>query len=184
MYHVENYVECPVCRQKTFKRYDELPKNRLIIQYLEMHPINQISSSSLQPTVATSAKPALNFERAISTNGGWDNKKYLKKVFGNIDQNQDGHISISELFEALKDEKGNFSFFNNNESNTLNKLQAEIETLFAKHDANKDNKLSFDQFVDLYVEINEKYAEIEISSRDQDTKNQKVKKFTDSDNYW
>ena len=50
MYKIPNQLECPVCRQKSMKRFEELPKNRLIVQFIELnspnHPVPNISNNS------------------------------------------------------------------------------------------------------------------------------------------
>lgn len=56
-----NYVECPICRQRTFKYYEELPKNRLILQYLEIH------STPKTPTPITITIPNNSNINAVGT---------------------------------------------------------------------------------------------------------------------
>ena len=50
---MHNYVECPICRQRKFKYYEELPKNRLILQYLEMHTTPKTPTPTQTPITIT-----------------------------------------------------------------------------------------------------------------------------------
>ena len=156
---MQSQIECPSCRQVTKKRIEELPKNRLIVQFLEL---NQSQSSNesrnspqaspifnpYQPSVPMpNTRPSipvpqipifhdfntsqnLNAHRNQShdfsnNNSGfsrpdintpvhnhnnqnqnsnslvWDDRKYFREIFNDIDHNYDGKINFSELHEAL-----------------------------------------------------------------------------------
>ena len=59
----------------------------------------------LEPPIESTIESTATFTRAVSVvgNGGWDNRKYLRKIFHNIDHNSDGAISLLELYRALKE---------------------------------------------------------------------------------
>ncbi len=72
-------MTCPICQQKTHKRFEELNKNRYILQYIENLPKTNTNSSN----------------SAIIDD-------YLRIFFNAIDTDKDGCITRDELLNALK----------------------------------------------------------------------------------
>ena len=149
-------IECPLCKQVTKKRIEELQKNRLIVQFLELNQQKSSNESRYPPQAPptnnlnvawTNIKPKApsvqeipvyhdfstnqnsNAQRnhsndSFSGNSGfsrpennnnnshnnnnrntnspvWDDRKYFREIFSDIDHNFDGKINFSELHEAL-----------------------------------------------------------------------------------
>jgi hypothetical protein len=86
------------------KRLEELPKNRLIIQLLELNSsqhsnTNSSQSQSFRPT--NSHLNSLDNSHASSNSHVWDERTMYKKMFDEIDHNSDSLISFQELHSAL-----------------------------------------------------------------------------------
>lgn len=78
----------------------------------------------------------------------WSMSDYLKESFDQIDHNKDGTISTDELHEALIRGQPNMQF---------DKKTAQI--LMEQYDKNNDDEISFSEFYDLFMAINELYNE-------------------------
>ena len=70
-------MTCPICQQKTHKRFEELNKNRYILQYIE-----------------NLTKTNTNTKSTIIDD-------YLRIFFNTIDTDKDGWITRDEFFNAL-----------------------------------------------------------------------------------
>jgi hypothetical protein len=86
------------------KRLEELPKNRLIIQLLEINSsqysnTNSSQSQSFRPT--NSHINSFNNSQASSNFHVWDERTMYKKMFDEIDHNSDSRINFQELHSAL-----------------------------------------------------------------------------------
>jgi Ca2+-binding EF-hand superfamily protein len=78
----------------------------------------------------------------------WDERKYFKKLFDDIDHNHDGEINFQELHQALKKGQENSEF----DPKT-------VQILLQKYDQNHDNEISFDEFYSLFIGINNQFNE-------------------------
>jgi len=164
-----NFVECPTCRQKTNKKFEELPKNRMIIQFMELQNSNQMPNFQQQvpPTVppypvdnnthnsnfassSTVEIPVYHHdEYNANNNNNWDERRYYLEIFQEIDHNNDGEINFQELHQALK--KGNP--FNSEFDPKTAKL------LLSKYDRDNDDEINFDEFYNLFQGINLQFNE-------------------------
>jgi len=84
----------------------------------------------------------------------WDTKKFLRSIFNEMDLNNDGSIASSELQEVLR--RGQGSDFS---SKT-------IDHLITKYDKNGDREISFEEFYDLYINLNEEYENFLLTDSD------------------
>ena len=78
-------------------------------------------------------------------NIAWNCKKYLRKVFNEMDLNKDGSITAIELQKALR-------LTQSSEFNVKT-----VNLLLVRYDTNGDHEISFDEFYDLYMNLNEEY---------------------------
>ena len=171
MYKTPSQLECPICRQNTTKRFEELPKNRLITQFIELNaPTNSQSVTNpahdFSPPHYNSAPPYPNtnptaphiqipvyhdFENSSSTLNSaqaWDDKKFFRDIFNDIDHNGDGRINFHELHAALQQGNPNSEFD-----------QKTVRILLNKFDRDHDNEIDFDEFHNLFIGINNQYNE-------------------------
>ena len=142
MYKVPNQINCPTCRQITHKKVDELPKNRLIVQFLELNSPPKIPISNVNPH----GSPTHSTQK--SNVKAWSEIEMYKKMFTDIDHNSDGRINFRELHEALIRGNPNSEFD-----------QKTVRILLNKFDKDHDNEINFDEFHNLFVEINNQYNE-------------------------
>jgi hypothetical protein len=83
-------ILCPVCRQVTAKKFDQLPKNRYILQFLELQPtfqinnINNNESNSVNLDRNVEHKSSENLTKTNLTNE-LNDATYYKKLFDEID---------------------------------------------------------------------------------------------------
>ncbi len=85
----------------------------------------------------------------------WDEKKYFRTLFNDIDHNSDGQINFNELHEALKRGQPSSEF----DSIT-------VGFLLSKYDGNHDNEIDFDEFYHLFVGVTEQFNEFLDIDRD------------------
>ncbi len=78
----------------------------------------------------------------------WNERKYFKEIFDDIDHNHDGEINSNELHEALRKGQPNSEF----DTTT-------VQILLQKYDQNNDDEISFEEFYNLFVGINNQYIE-------------------------
>jgi Ca2+-binding EF-hand superfamily protein len=78
----------------------------------------------------------------------WDDRAYLKRIFDDINQNHDGRISFYELHEALKRGSTTFEFD-----------PVTVRILMSKNDRNQDGTITFDEFYNLFNNLNAQYNE-------------------------
>ena len=83
MYKSLNSFTCPICKQITNKRFEELSKNRYILQYIE------------------SKSTSLNKTSPASSSSEWNRNEYYQMFFNEIDTDKDGRITRDQLNEAL-----------------------------------------------------------------------------------
>ena len=83
MYKSLNTFTCPICKQITNKRFEELSKNRYILQYIE------------------SKSTSLNKTSPASSSSEWNINKYYQMFFNEIDTDKDGRITRDQLNAAL-----------------------------------------------------------------------------------
>ena len=161
--YTESYtVVCPICRQITNKPFEDLPKNRYIIQYLDNFKRNtpssantQIQAYNLPMATATSTNDQYNFplQPTTSTSTSWDLREYYQLVFIQIDEDNDGFVTSAELSQGLH--RGSFvSEFVDEDK---------LRRVFNKHDRDRDNRLNFEEFFQMITDINENYAELLLS---------------------
>ena len=138
---------CPSCRQITQKRYEELPKNRLIVQLLELNRSQNLNpkKSINQDSPSTSSLQSLEINSNLYV---LDSKNIYKQMFDEIDFNSDSRIGLSELHRALV--KGNpDSQFD----------QKTAKLLLEKYDKDNDSEIDFNEFNSLFEGINNQYNE-------------------------
>ncbi|CAF1017469.1 unnamed protein product, partial [Brachionus calyciflorus] len=148
-----NQLECPICRGKFTSNLNDIPRSLLIVQLLEMNK-NKNSSSSSKPSNVLNRPPPVIPPRPSyippsapqKTNTNWNFKDYLKTIFNEIDINKDGSISSNELQHILKNVQSNASF----DPKT-------VYLLIKKYDRNGDNEINFEEFYDLYNNLNEEF---------------------------
>jgi len=133
------------------KRLEELPKNRLIIQLLELNSsqhsnTNSSQSQSFRPT--NSHINSLDNSHASSNSHVWDERTMYKKMFDEIDHNNDGKISFKELHSAL---------IKGNPNSQFDQKTARI--LLNKYDSDNDNQIDFPEFYSLFIGINSQFNE-------------------------
>lgn len=92
--------------------------------------------------------PPQQFPQQNQSTGSWDEAAYLKKIFDEMDHNRDGKITGQELHEALR--KGQ-------ESSQFDPIT--VQYLLKKYDRDNDNEINFNEFHQLFVEINNQYNE-------------------------
>ena len=73
-------------------------------------------------------------------------RTFLKKIFDEMDINRDGSITSVELQQALKRGQATSEF----------NIKT-IDILIEKYDKNGDREISFDEFYDLYTQLNDEY---------------------------
>ena len=73
---------------------------------------------------------------------------YFRKIFDDIDVNRDGTIGPNELHEALRRGQPNSQFD-----------QRTVAILMEKYDKNRNGRITFDEFFDLFAGINAQYNE-------------------------
>lgn len=78
----------------------------------------------------------------------WNEEKYLKDLFDDLDQNGDQKINTQELHQALKKGQMNSEF----------DLRT-VAILMEKYDTNRDGEISFDEFHNLFFSINNLFNE-------------------------
>ena len=154
MYTFSTSIVCPLCREVTTKHFNQLPKNRLIIQLLEL---NLDSKDKLNTNAVESNSKELVVQSNLSKNE-WNQNDYIKSFFNDIDCDQNGLIDFNELSEALK--KGMY-----NTDINLNKLKV----LFNNYNRDTNGRINFNQFRELFEEINEKLIATNYSENLNDT---------------
>jgi hypothetical protein len=82
LYKSLNSFTCPICKQITNKRFEELSKNRYILQYIE------------------SKSTSLNKTSPASSSCKWNINEYFQMFF-NEDTDKDGRITRDQLYAAL-----------------------------------------------------------------------------------
>jgi len=160
MYTESCTVVCPICRQRTNKPFEDLPKNRYIIQYLDNFKRNAPSSANTQiqannlPMAATAtSRFPLQPTTSTSSSSSWDLREYYQLVFIQIDEDNDGFVTSAELSQGLH--RGSFvSEFVDEDK---------LRRVFNKHDRDRDNRLNFEEFLQMITDINENYAELLLS---------------------
>jgi hypothetical protein len=80
LYKSLNSFSCPICKQNTNKRFEELSKNRYILQYIE------------------SKSTSLNKTSPASSSSEWNRNQMF---FNEIDTDKDGRITRDQLNAAL-----------------------------------------------------------------------------------
>jgi Ca2+-binding EF-hand superfamily protein len=199
------FVECPLCKFKTFKRINDIPRSLLIIQLIDATKnSNQISrtqpsinsrtimqpqntgfsynnnsntrlgvqtlqmnnlpnNSYLKPVPVPSqidysytkpSPPSITSPVISKPTNQWDTKTFLRSIFNEMDVNRDNSITASELQIALR--RGQGSDFN---------LKT-VELLMSKYDKNGDREISFDEFYDLYTNLNDEYENFLMTDTD------------------
>ena len=79
-----SFLSCPICKQKTHKIFEDLSKNRYILQYLD------------------NVKSIPNKKVPNSLGKEWNAKKHFEMFFDEIDTDKNGFVSQAELADALK----------------------------------------------------------------------------------
>ena len=75
----------------------------------------------------------------------WNVENYLRDVFRKMDKNGDGSITAVELQQALRSTQASeFSM-------------KTVQLLISKYDANGDREISFSEFHDLYLNLNDEF---------------------------
>lgn len=76
----------------------------------------------------------------------WDIRKFLRTIFNEMDMNGDGTITSNELREALR------------RGQSMNEFNLKtIQLLISRYDKNGDMEINFDEFFDLYCNLNEEF---------------------------
>jgi Ca2+-binding EF-hand superfamily protein len=83
LYKSLNSFTCPICKQQTNKRFEELSKNRYILQYIE------------------SKSTSLNKTSPVSSSSEWNRNEYYQMFFNEIDTDKNGRITRDQLYAAL-----------------------------------------------------------------------------------
>lgn len=139
IFEMNKAVECPICRHKITNSLDEVPKNRYIIQYIEslaQQKNTNVHNNELNTSVTPTSRK----------NDQWDERQYFKEIFDDIDHNNDGEINGQELHEALQKGQPNSTF----DPKT-------VYFLLKKFDQNNDDEISFEEFYNLFIGINNQY---------------------------
>ncbi len=76
----------------------------------------------------------------------WSYKTYLRNIFNEMDLNKDGSITAHELQQALKRTQSTSEF-----------SIKTVELLMSKYDTNGDREISFEEFYDLFLNLNEEF---------------------------
>ncbi len=77
----------------------------------------------------------------------WDSSHHLRQSFDVMDIDRNGYISFEELYNALRD--GQPSEFH----------RETVKLLLNKYDSDRDYKISFEEFNNLFIGINSQYNE-------------------------
>lgn len=80
------------------------------------------------------------------SSAGWSYKNYLRGVFNEMDVNKDGSITANELQQALRMTQSTSEF-----------SRKTVELLMSKYDTNGDREISFEEFHDLFLNLNEEF---------------------------
>lgn len=177
------HVECPLCKTKTNKQLSLVPKSLLIIQLIDAtkstnsSETTPISSAPPRPPAYRPEPPHLppyptmdqlpsyfrqtpsppQFTKNIEPTKPvevWDTTKFLRDIFNQIDYDHDGSITAIELQEALR--RGQGSDFS---------LKT-VELMISKYDKNSDRQISFEEFNDLYMNLNVEYENFLLTDSD------------------
>lgn len=176
---LRKYIECPVCKEKHFTSLDKIPKSLVTIQLIETTQQSDYNQNLTSNSTDSNQTLELNNPYGTSRNNSnswketnpfysdlqqsnqsptvvavpvepkiepWDTEKYLKKLFDQVDMNKDGLITPIELQEALRISQGIINF----------NIKT-IHLLIARYDKNGDRMISFNQFFDLYCNLNNEF---------------------------
>lgn len=145
-----NQLDCPECRTRTNQRFEELPKNRLILQFLELNQektnTNHINVPMFHDFSNSAPIPAT--KTTTTTAQGWNERKFFQEIFNDIDHNHDGRINFTELHEALLRGMPNSQF----DAKT-------VKVLLDKYDNDNNGEIDFSEFYNLFIGINSQYNE-------------------------
>ena len=78
-------ILCPVCRQVTAKKFDELPKNRYILQFLELRPTFLINNTYKNESNSVTLDRNVEHKSSENLTNELSNGTYHKKLFDEID---------------------------------------------------------------------------------------------------
>jgi Ca2+-binding EF-hand superfamily protein len=138
LYKSLNSFTCPICSQKTNKRFEELSKNRYILQYIE------------------SKSTSLNKTSPASSSSKWNRNEYYQMFFNEIDTHKNGRITRDQLYAAL-----------NKNTLVSESFNAEkIKILFDKNVTKHTSHMSFKEFSKILDDLNGKYEEYEESNEE------------------
>jgi len=102
-----------------------------------------------RPDINMPTHDPVNQNQNTNTNSQtWDDRKYFKEIFNDIDHNNDGKINFRELHEALIRGQANSEFD-----------QKTVRILLNKYDRDHDNEIDFSEFYNLFIGINNQFNE-------------------------
>lgn len=171
---------CPICRREYTNNLNEIPRSLVTLQLIEFNlskPVSKITNTSVRP-VPVSTRPTVSQQppplppypenlqyrvgnivpayannlvqytsspvKSEPANKTWNLKDYLKKIFDEIDINHDGGISSNELQKILRNIQSSAEF-----------SAKTVDLVIRKYDKNRDGQISFEEFFDLYNNLNE-----------------------------
>ena len=102
--------------------------------------------SATTRTATTTTTLSTTTSRSLVTR--WDEKSYFRSIFDGIDLNRNGEIDQRELHEALRLGQPTLTFD-----------PATVRLLIHKYDSNRDERVNFNEFYGLFVDINNQYNE-------------------------
>lgn len=175
----QEYIECPMCKGKLYASIDQVPRSLVITKLMDaaapatsnlQNQNTTISSPFPQPVIPPrpsyqkptnynklkdeeqSSNPFYsNYTTPVATAPvqppePWDTETFLRRIFNEMDVNGDGSITSDELQEALKRGQSSNEF-----------SQKTIQLLISRYDKNGDREISFEEFFDLYCNLNDEF---------------------------
>lgn len=96
-----------------------------------------------------------NFNQQYNAGNSWNQNDYIRNVFNQFDLDRNNFITMDELAMALNQLTSNFQF----DRQTLG-------LILRRFDLNSDNRITFEEFNQLYAYLNDEYAKFLISDVD------------------